>query len=112
MNDNWLTNRDGDQHTEQSDLARLLSELVRAGWNVHIQLIPNDWMAVSHAEILFERAWELDSPRTLHEDMQAVKHGFAPQANVHWRFDPFAPRSFEKAVQRFHQLFVAPSRNA
>lgn len=30
----------------------------------------------------------------------------APQAPVHWKFDPFDPLSIFKAVNRFHYVFV------
>jgi hypothetical protein len=101
---------DENRNPESSELARLLSELIRAGWQLHFQLIPNEWMAVSQAEIIFERAWDIDRPRTAQEAMQALKQGLTPQAPVHWKFDPFDPPSIHKAVKRFHQLFVAPSR--
>jgi len=104
--------RDRYRDPESGELARLLTELVRAGWYLHLQWIPNDWMAVSQAEILFERAWNLDPPRTIQEEMQALKQGLAPQATVHWRLDPFDPHSIHKAVKCFHRFFVAPSRKA
>lgn len=37
--------------------------------------------------------------------MTAVAHGLPSQAPVHWKFDPFDPVSFYKAVKRFHELF-------
>jgi hypothetical protein len=101
---------DGNRDAESNELARLLAELVRAGWQLHFQLVPNDWMAVSQAEIVFERAWNTALPRTAQEDMQALKQGFAPQAPVHWKFDPFDPLSIHKSVRRFHQLFVENGR--
>lgn len=91
---------------QSGELTRLLAELVRAGWQFHFRVVPNEWMAVSQAEIYFERAWDTDPPRLVQEDMEALKQGFAPQAPVHWKFDPFDPRSIYKAVKRFHYLFV------
>lgn len=97
---------------ESDELARLLAELVRAGWQLHFQLVPNDWMAVSQAEIVFERAWNTDPPRTAQEDMQALKQRLAPQAPVHWNFDPLDPISIFKSIKRFHHLFVENGRAA
>jgi hypothetical protein len=97
---------DGNRDEESGELARLLAELVRAGWELHIRVIPNEWKAISEAEIFFERAWSSDPPRTVQEDMQALKQGLAPQAPIHWKFDPFEPESIYKAVKRFHHLFV------
>ncbi len=95
---------------EQEELARLLAELVRKGWQLTFRVIPNDWHAVAEAEICFERMWDTEPPRTVQEDMAALARGLAPQATVHWRFDPFEPYSIYKAVKRFHHLFVENAR--
>lgn len=97
---------EGKPEVQGEDLAQLLAEVVRHGWQLTFQVIPNDWMAVSEAEILFERLWETEPPRTVQEDMAALKAGLAPQAPVHWRFNPLEPDSIYKAVKRFHHLFV------
>lgn len=99
---------EGDQHPDpqSGELARLLAELVRAGWQLHFRVIPNDWMAVSQAEVYFERAWDTEPPRTVLEDMQALRQGLAPQTPIHWKIDPFDALSIHKAVKRFHHLFV------
>ncbi len=91
---------------ESEELGRLLAEIVRKGWQLTIRVIPNDWMAVAEAEIVFERLWDNEPPRTAQEDFQALAHGLAPQAPIHWRFNPFEPDSIYKAVKRFHHLFV------
>ena len=101
---------DGNLDAQSGELARLLAELVRAGWQLTIQIVPNEWHAITQGEVFFERAWNADPPRTLKEDMDAVKQGLAPQAPVHWKFDPLDPQSIYKAVKRFHHLFVENSR--
>lgn len=53
--------------------------------------------------------WDTEPPRTVKEDFQALAQGLAPQAPIHWRFNPFEPDSIYKAVKRFHHLFVENS---
>ncbi len=101
---------DGKPEVEHEELEQLLAELVRKGWQLTFKVIPNDWMAVSEAEILFERMWDTEPARTVQEDVAALKAGLAPQAPVHWRFDPFESDSIYKAVKRFHHLFVENTR--
>ena len=101
---------DANHDVASGELVRLLAELVRAGWQLQIQSVPNEWMAVSQAEIVFERAWNTESPRTAQEDMKALGQGLAPQAPVHWTFDPFEPLSIFKSIKRFHHLFVENAR--
>lgn len=101
---------DGEFEAEREELALLLAELVRKGWQLTFHVIPNDWMAVSHAEVVFERVWDTEPPRTPTEDFQALAHGLAPQAPVHSGIDPFEPNSIYKAVKRFHHLFVGRTR--
>jgi hypothetical protein len=110
--ENGSTDTRGDDRPEpvHQDLDVLLAELVRKGWQLTFRVIPNDWNAVAEAEILFERMWETEPPRTLQEDMEALKQGLAPQAAVHWRFNPFEPHTIYKAVKRFHHLFVENAR--
>lgn len=91
---------------QSGELTRLLAEIVRAGWQVSFRVVPNEWMAVSQAEIYFERSWNDHPLRTAQEDIEALKEGLAPQAPIHWKFDPFEPLSICKAVKRFHYLFV------
>ncbi len=103
---------DGDQNLDppSGELVRLLAELIRAGWQLHFEVIPNGWRALSQAEIIFEPIWNSDPPRTLQEEFEALKHGLPPEVSVHWKFDPFDPQSIYKAVKRFHHLFVENSR--
>lgn len=93
------------------ELARLIAELLRAGWRITLQIVPNEWGAVAEAEILFERVRESAPPRTLQQDMEALTNGLVPQAPVHWKFDPFTPLSLCQALKRFHTLFV-PTQDA
>ena len=97
--------------SQNAELARLLAELVRAGWRVQFSVVPNEWMALSQAEIVFERAWNDEPPRTVQEDLEALKKGRAPQAPIHWKFDPFDPFSICNAVKRFHHLFVENAKS-
>lgn len=107
MENAFIAAEGGEELDAQSaELARLLAELVSAGWQIQLRVVPNEWMAVSQAEIYFEHAWDAGSKRTAQEDLEAVRQGFAPQAPVHWKFDPFDPLSIYKAVKRFHHLFV------
>ncbi len=100
-----------DLEAQSAELARLLAELVRAGWRVQFSVVPNEWMALSQAEIVFERAWNDEPPRTVQEDLEALKKGRAPQAPIHWKFDPFDPFSICNAVKRFHHLFVENAKS-
>lgn len=93
------------------ELARLVAELLRAGWQLTFQIVPNEWGAVAEAEILFERVRDTSPPRTPQQDLEALKNGLAPQAPVHWKFDPFDPHSLYQAVKRFHTLFL-PTQDA
>ncbi len=110
--ENVSTAAEGDKNLDpqSGELARLLAELVRAGWILTVQIVPNEWHAITQGEVFFERAWNADPPRTLKEDMDALKRGLSPQAPVHWKFDPFDPNSIYHAVKRFHRLFVENSR--
>jgi len=56
--------------------------------------------------MLFERVRDSSPPRTFKEDFDALKQGLAPQAPIHWKFDPFDPLSMYKTVKRFHNLFL------
>lgn len=91
---------------QSGELARLLVELVRAGYTFTFQVVPNEWGVMTNAEIVFERAMKSESARTVQAEIEAVKEGMAPKAPIHWRFDPFEPVSLFKAIKRFHQLFV------
>lgn len=55
------------------ELARLLAELVRAGYSLTIQMLPNEWGAVTTGEIIFERVLQTEPARTLREDMEALE---------------------------------------
>ncbi|HZQ09844.1 MAG TPA: hypothetical protein VFD70_24920 [Anaerolineae bacterium] len=88
------------------ELARLTVELLRAGWLLTFQIVPNEWGAIAEAEIIFERVRDSAPPRTLREDFEALRQGLAPQAPIHWKFDPFDPISMYKSVKRFHHLFL------
>jgi hypothetical protein len=92
------------------ELDALLAELVRKGWQLTFRVIPNEYNAVAEAEILFERMWDTEPPRTVQEDMEALKQGLPPQATLHWRFNPFEPHAIYNAVKRFHHLFVENAR--
>ncbi len=96
---------------ERGELAELVAELVRKGWELQIRAVPNDLGTMAEAEIVFENLRLEEPPRTVQQEMQAVSRGLAPQVPVHWKFDPFDPYSIYKAVKRFHHLFVenAPS---
>ena len=94
------------------ELARLTAELLRAGWQLTFQIVPNEWGAVAEAEIIFERVRDSAPPRTLKEDFEALKQGLAPQAPIHWKFDPFDPISMYKTVKRFHHLFLQKQDSA
>lgn len=98
---------DGENLDPQSgELARLLVELVRAGYTFTFQVIPNEWGAITDAEIVFERALQPEPLLTVQEELEALKEGNAPQAPIHWKFNPFEPLSLYEAIKRFHHLFV------
>ncbi len=98
---------DGENLDPQSgELARLLSELVRAGYTFTFQVVPNEWGAITNAEVIFERALQPEALQKVQEEIEALKEGSAPQAPIHWKFSPFEPISLYKAVKRFHHLFV------
>lgn len=98
---------DGENLDPQSgELARLLVELLRAGYVFTFQVVPNEWGAITNAEIVFERALQTEPPRTMQEDFEALKQGRAPQAPIHWKFNPFEPLSLYKAIKRFHHLVI------
>jgi hypothetical protein len=89
-----------------TDLPQLITELVRAGYSLTFQAVPNAWGAVSDAEVVFERAPQPIPIRTVGDDLEELKQGNPPQAPIHWKFNPFKPRSLYRAVKRFHHLFV------
>jgi len=81
-------------------------ELLRAGYAITVQVVPNDWGAIMNAEIVFERVLRLEPARSVQDDIKTLKEGKPPQAPIHWKFDPFEPLSLYKAIKRFHHLFV------
>lgn len=98
---------DGENLDPQSiELARLLVELVRAGYIFTFQVVPNEWGAITDAEIVFERALQPEPLQTVQEEIEALKEGNPPQAPIHWKFNPFEPLSVYDAVKRFHHLFL------
>lgn len=101
---------DGNLEPQSGKLARLLVELVRAGYTFTFQLIPNEWGAIAEAEVVFERTLQTEPVRTMQEDFEALKEGKLPQAPIRWKFDPFEPLSLYKAIKRFHHLFVENQR--
>ena len=102
---------DGENLDPQSgELARLLVELVRAGYTFTFQVVPNEWGAITNAEIIFERALQLEPLQTMQEELEELKAGNPPQAPIHWKFNPFEPLSLYMAIKRFHHLFVANGR--
>lgn len=102
---------DGENLDPQSgELARLLVELVRAGYTFTFQIVPNEWGAIVNAEVIFERIMQAEPLRTLQEDLEELKSGNPPQAPIHWKFNPFEPLSVYEAIKRFHHLFVENER--
>lgn len=98
---------DGENLDPQSgELARLLVELLRAGYIFTFQVVPNEWGAITNAEVIFERALQPEPLQTVQEEIEALKEGMAPQSPLHWKFNPFEPLSLFMAVKRFHHLFV------
>lgn len=104
---------DGENLEPQSvELARMMVELLRAGYAFTVQVVPNDWGAISNAEIVFNCVLQPEPARTMQEDIEALKEGKPPQAPIHWKFDPYEPLSLYKAVKRFHHLFVENGHSA
>lgn len=107
MENAFIAGADGENLDAPSiELARLVLELLRAGWLLTFQIVPNEWGAVAEAEIIFERVKDGSPPRTLQQDFDALQQGLAPQAPIHWKFDPFDPLSMYTTVKRFHNLFL------
>src|SRR4051812_42296734 len=98
---------DGENLDPQSgELARLLVELVRAGYTFTFQVVPNEWGAITNAEVIFERALQPERLQTVQEEIKEQKEENPPQAPIHWKFNPFEPLSVYEAIKRFHHLFV------
>lgn len=85
-------------------LEHLLSQLLRSDWQVTFEPTRNEWGGLTTALVVFTKA-DID-PRTVSEDMAALKSGEPPSTPIETRIDLFDSQSLYKAIKRIHSIFV------
>ncbi len=103
MPTNSTANGEGDANAN-GDLLRDLRAILIAGWQIHIELMPNPVGAVAYALLVFNNPTV--EPRSGQTEVEAVMSGMAPSVPVRMQIDLFKPDSLAAGLRRFRETFL------